>query len=105
MNKAEEIIDVGIPTGDEPAEVVHPGKESLHFPASAIAAQLPSILTPASAPPIGRDQFDSIFFSELRVERVRIVRFVADEPGGKLVKKASGKNLFNKCEQTQYGLG
>jgi len=37
----------GIPTGNEPAEVIHPGKEVLHFPSLAIAAQHASALCSA----------------------------------------------------------
>jgi len=97
VNEAEEVLDVVFPSGDEAAEVMHPGKEPLHFPASSIAAQLAAILSSAFASaPVGGDQFDSVVFGKLRVERVRVVGFVADEPGGKLVEKASGKNLLNK---------
>ena len=31
VNKAEEVLDVVFPSGDESAEVVHPGKEPLDF--------------------------------------------------------------------------
>ena len=96
MDEAEEVLDVVFPSGDKAAEVVHPGEEPLYLPASAIAVQLASILTIASAPPIGRNQFDSVLFSQLRVERVRVIGFVADEPCGEFVEKASGKNLFHK---------
>ena len=73
------------------------GEESLHFPAFSIAAELATILSSAFAPPsIGRDQFDSVFFRELRVEWVRVVGFVTNQPGRKFVEKTSGKNLFNK---------
>ena len=97
MNEAEEVLDVIFPSGDEAAEVMHPGKEPLNLPAFSIAPQFAAILSSAFASaPVRGDQFDSIVFSELRVERVRVVRFVADEPGGKLVEEASGKNFFNK---------
>jgi hypothetical protein len=97
MDEAEEVLDVVFPSGDEAAEVVQPGKEPLHFPAFTIAAQFAAILSSAfAASPVRGDQFDPVLFGELRVERVRVVGFVADEPGGKLVEKASGKNLFNK---------
>ena len=85
------------PSSDETTEVVHPGEESLHFPASAIAAQLASVLgsTFASAP-VGCNQLDAILVGELFIERVRVVGFVADEPGWKFIEKTSGKNLFHK---------
>jgi hypothetical protein len=40
LDEAEEVLDVVFPSGDEAAEAVHPGKESLHFPAFSIAAEL-----------------------------------------------------------------
>lgn len=97
MDEAEEVLDVVFPSGDEAAEVVHPGEESLHFPAFSIAAELATILSSAfSAASIGRNQFDSVLFSELRVEGVRVIGFVPDEPGREFVEKTSGENFFNK---------
>ena len=97
VDEAEEVLDVVFPSSDEAAEVVHPGKEPLHFPAFSIAAQFAAILSSAFASaPVRGDQFDSVVFSELRVERVRVVGLVADEACGEFVEKASGKNFFNK---------
>jgi len=72
-DEAEEVLDVIFPSGDEAAEVVHPRKEPLDFPASAIAAQLASILAPAPVAPVGRDHLNAVFLLERAVERVRIV--------------------------------
>lgn len=33
VDEAEEVLDMVFPSSDESAEVVHPGKQSLHFPA------------------------------------------------------------------------
>ena len=96
MDKPEEIVDVIFPTGDQSAEVVHPGEEPFHFPSPPVTAQLATVLTLASAPAIGRNHFDSVFGSELFVERVRIVCFVANEPGREFFEEASGKNRFHK---------
>ena len=43
LNKAEEVLDVVLPSGNEAAEVVHPGEEPFHFPARTVATQLSSI--------------------------------------------------------------
>lgn len=97
MDEAEEVFDVVFPSGNEAAEIVHPGKQPFHFPAFAIAAQLSSVLCFASAAtPVRRDQLDAVFALKLRVERVRIVGLVADEPGREFVEETSGKNLFHK---------
>lgn len=37
LNKTEEVLDVVLPSGDEAAEVVHPGEEPFHFPTPTIA--------------------------------------------------------------------
>jgi hypothetical protein len=38
LNKAEEVLDGVLPSGDEAAEVMHPGEEPFHSPAPTIAA-------------------------------------------------------------------
>lgn len=96
-DETEEVLDVVFPSGNEAAEVMHPGKETLHFPALSIAAQFNAILSSAFvSASVRRNQFDSVFFSELRVKRVRVIGLVADEPGREFVEKASGKNFLNK---------
>ena len=85
-----------LPASDQAAETVHPGKQPLDLPATAIAAQLSPILRLAAPPPVRRDQLDVVRFGEFLVELVRVVGFVADEPGGQLVEEASGKNLLHK---------
>lgn len=97
VDEAEEVLDVVFPSGDEAAEVMHPGKESLHFPAFSITAQFAAILSSAFASaPVRGNQFDTVFIPEVRVERVRVVGLVSDEPGREFVEKASGKNFLNK---------
>src|SRR5208283_3584268 len=92
MHEAEEVLDMVLPSGDQAPEGVHPGQESFHLPTSAVAAQLTAILRLTSAPAVGSDQFDAVFSGELFVEPVRVVGFVADEPGREFVKEASGRN-------------
>src|SRR5664280_1239823 len=96
VNEAEEVFDVVFPAGYEAAEIVQPGEEPLHLPASFVAPQLASVLGFAAPPAIGSDQLDAVLLFELRVEPVRVVGFVADEPGRELVEEASGKNLFHQ---------
>ena len=70
VHEAEEVLDVVFPAGDQATEVVHPGKESFHLPASAVAAQHTAILGLTSAPTVGSDQFDAVCSGELLVEPV-----------------------------------
>jgi hypothetical protein len=39
VDEAEEVLDEILPSSDETAEVVHPGKEPLYFPAFSIPTQ------------------------------------------------------------------
>ena len=66
MCEAEEVFDVVLTSSDEPPEVMHPSKESLYFPASAVAAQLPSVLSLWFAvAEVGPDHLDAVFFGHL----------------------------------------
>src|SRR5271163_226829 len=97
LNEAEEVFDMVLPSGDKAAEVMHPGKQPFHLPSSAIAAQGTSILGVESSPsPVGSDHFDAVLGGEFFIERVRVVGFVADEPGGELVEETGGQNVFHK---------
>lgn len=70
VDEAKKVLDVVLPSGDEAAEAVHPCEQPLHFPASAVPAQLTAILSSAPIAPVGRDHLDAIFFLEPAVERV-----------------------------------
>jgi hypothetical protein len=97
LDEAEEVFDVIFPSSDEAAEGMHPGKEPFDLPSSSISAQRAPVLGLAlSLAPVGSDHLDAVLGGELLVERVRVVGFVADEPGREFIEKASGKNFFNK---------
>jgi hypothetical protein len=96
LHEAEEVLDVVFPAGDEAAEAMHPGKQPLYFPTPAVASKLAPVLALVSPPPIRCNQLDAVDFGEFLVELVRVVGFVADEPGGEFVEETSGKNLFHK---------
>jgi len=96
VHEAEEVLDVVLPSNDQSAELVHPGEQSFHFPASAVTTQRATVLGLAPALAIRGDQLDAVFFGELLVECVRVVCFVTDEAGWELVEEASSKNLFHK---------
>jgi hypothetical protein len=97
LGEAEEVFDVVFPSCDEAAEVVHPGKEPFHFPASGVATQLSPVLRLSlSVAAVGRDHFDAVFFAHLLIQCGRVVGLVADQPLGQLVEEASGQNSFHK---------
>jgi len=71
MDEAEEVFDVVFPSSNESSEVVHPCKEPLYFPSSAIAAQLAAILgSVLSSTSVRCDQLDAVLRGELFIERV-----------------------------------
>ena len=65
---------------DKPPEVLQPREEPLDLPATAVAAELASVL--GAAPTIGavrRDEFDAPL-GHLGVQRVAVVAAIADDP-------------------------
>ena len=96
VDEAEEVFDVVLPSGDEAAEVVHPGEQALDLPAAAIAAQLAPVLRFSPPPPVGRDHLDVVLFREPFVEFVRVVGLVSHEPCREFGEEACGKNLLHK---------
>src|ERR1035437_7644993 len=96
VDEAEEVLDVIFPSGNESAEVVHPGEEPLHFPSSLVAPQLASVLRLSAPAPVGRDQLDAVRLFELLIESVRVVGFVSDELFGEFIEETSGEDLFDK---------
>lgn len=52
VEETEEALDVILPSGDEPTEVMQPGDEALHLPAFSVAPQRTAVLSLASAAPI-----------------------------------------------------
>ena len=109
VDEAEEVLDVVFPSSDESAEVVHPREEPLHSPSFAVAAQFTGVLTFTAVAPVGRDHLDAELVLERAIERVRVVGFIADEPGGKFVEEASSQNVLHKlalgrrCAVDRYG--
>lgn len=96
VDKSEEVFDVIFPSGDEAAEVVHPGEEPFHLPASFVTAEHSPILCLAPSPPVGRDHLDTVIVSQFLIERIRVVGLIADQPRREFIEEASGKNLFHK---------
>lgn len=84
------------PSGGESAEVLQPGEEPFDLPSPAIAPQSASVLCfPSAVGAVGRDHLDAIL-PHLRVQCIRVVGLVADQPFRQLVEEASGQNSFHK---------
>jgi hypothetical protein len=96
LDESEEVFDVIFPSGDKPAEVVHPGEEAFDLPSLLVAAKLAPILCFTSVATIRGNHLDAVLVLELLVELVRVVSLVPDQSGREFVEKASGKNFLNK---------
>ncbi len=70
VDEPEEVFDVELPSGDEPAEVVHPGKEPFDLPSFLVAAELAPVLGLATVASVRGDHLDSVLLLEPLVELV-----------------------------------
>jgi hypothetical protein len=78
---AEEVLDVVLPTDDQPTKVMQPGKESFHSPTPTVTPQLTAILRGFPAlPAMGSNHLNAIALGQVAVQTVTVVRFVADYP-------------------------
>ena len=60
LREAEEVFDEVFPSCDQPAVVLHPGKDPFDFPAAAIATQgTIDLCLMLALEPVGRDHLDA----------------------------------------------
>src|ERR1700740_2183753 len=96
MDHAKEVFSMQFVAGDQPTEQLQPGKQPFYGPAPFVAAEWPTVLTLASVLAVGCNDFDSVFFLEMAVERVGVIRLVADEPFRESVEEAAGERLIDE---------
>jgi hypothetical protein len=84
LEHAEEVGFLMFPAADESAEVVEPSEEALDFPAAAVTAQFTTVLgvLPTAIILVGRDQKDTVLFSQALIERIAVVGAVTDHSFG-----------------------
>ena len=84
LKHAEEVGFLMFPAADQSAEVVKPSEEAFDFPAAAVTAQFTTVLGVLSAAIglVGRDQQDTVLFSQALVERIAVVGAVSDHSFG-----------------------
>src|SRR5689334_16062913 len=97
MNKAEVILVEIIKAHRDTTEVLQPSKQPLDLPSAAIPAQSPAVLCRRFAPVhlVRRDHFDSCG-SQLCIQRVAVIRPVADQSFGLLVGKNFSESFSDK---------
>ena len=91
LNHPEEIFWVVFPANDDATKIMQPGKQTLDFPTSPIAAQDATILRgfPTARGIMRCDQLHTEALANLRVQRVAVVSTVADQALGSLGEEAS----------------
>jgi hypothetical protein len=80
MHESLKVSGMILIANDQAAKVKQPRKEALHFPASFVAAQGPSVLgarVPVGS--VGRDHFDPKLLHQLLIQSVAVVGFVPDQ--------------------------
>ena len=84
LEHAEKVGFMIFPAAHQSAEVVKPGEEAFDFPAAAITAQFASVLGGFSVAivPVRCDEPDAVFLPEALVERIAVIRAVADHSLG-----------------------
>src|ERR1700730_6790072 len=96
-DRAEEVLDVVLPAGHQPAKVMEPNKKSLDSPTSTVATQRATILrrySPHST--MQCDHFDAITFGQISIQAVTVICFVANQPCWEAVEEAVLGDGFDK---------
>ena len=88
-NEAKEVFGMPFPSCGESPEVLEPGEESFDFPSPPVSTQRPAILGGNfPVPPVRRDHRDASGREQMTIERIRVVRLVADQKLGLHVEKS-----------------
>jgi hypothetical protein len=79
-----------LPTGDQTAKTMQPGKQPFDLPTPTIAPQLATVLRFGSAAValVGRDQFDAVLLFETRIQRIAVIGTVANQAFGNRRREA-----------------
>jgi len=82
LDEAEEIVGVILPSNEQTALPLQPGKEAFDDPAAGVASKRPTVLgLELAIAPVRRDQFDALF-GKRGVQLVAIVGAVTDQVVG-----------------------
>jgi len=90
VEKGQEVFSVALVSSHKATEVEKPCEQSFNLPAPSVAPERPTVLglrTPAVAP-VRRDQFDASLVPQSRIQRVAVVRAIADQVLGGVFEEA-----------------
>ena len=88
---------------NQSAEPVQPGEQPLHDPAAQVAPQRFAVLRLAPVLAVGRNHLDSVFLVQMPVERVRVIRLVADQLLAQLIRVRKGERFVNELRLVRRG--
>src|ERR1700685_1239853 len=91
LNHPEEILWVILPASDDATIIMEPSKQAFDFPAATVAAQRAAVLGdwPAPVPAMRRDQLHPELFAYPLIQRIAVVRFVADQSLRRLAEESA----------------
>ena len=86
-------------THQNSAEVLQPCEQAFDFPAPFVAAEFATVLRDGTLPVgfVRRDQFDACC-GEFRIQRVRVIRLVANQSLWGLISKAFDQSFSDKSD-------
>jgi hypothetical protein len=98
----KKFFDVVLPADHQPTKVMEPGKKSFHLPTPAVAPQGTAILSVHPALTAMRcDHLDAIAVSQISVQAVAVVSFVADQPRREGVEEAVPEDALDELALMQ----
>jgi hypothetical protein len=98
LNHPEEILWVVLPANDDATIIMEPSKQTLDFPATAIAAQHAAVLGDRSAPipAVRRDQLHMETFADPLIQRIAVVGFIANQSFRRFVEESALERGFDE---------
>jgi len=98
VEHAEEIFRVAFPTNYDPAIVMQPRKQALHFPATTIPSQRAAVLGKSfgAKGSVRCDHLDPEVVHQALIETVTVIGTVADQSLGQVGEEAVFEGSFDK---------
>jgi len=96
MDHAEEVFQRMLPSDDQPAEMLEPGKRPFDLPAAAIALERAAILSAAFTTPVVRRNHLNTCFRQFVIEPMRAVGIVPNEAPQRFSNDELGERPLNQ---------
>jgi hypothetical protein len=97
MKHPEEVGRVSFPASDQAAVIMKPGEEPFDLPATTHATKRTTILGEMTTTrPLRCDELDAVRPQDMRVERITVVRLIANQSFGEIGKEARVESRFNE---------